>query len=189
VFATIAPALFGLLGTVVGGLLTFLQQERNGRETRASESRERANEQQEKWRETRRQAAVEFVGQVDRLSDRTREYWASLDDDSLDAESREAIKAAYLDAWRVLVGGFASFQITVSPELNEAGTKLRNAVTAYTEAVEAIAASNRRTQKATDESVRTQDEAWNARRQFIAVAHTDLEVRDSPYAEAGGRTR
>lgn len=184
VFTTIAPALFGLAGTLVGGLLTFVQQERSGRATRLSETTLRDSELYESRREARRQAAADFLGQVDRLTDRTREFWASLDDQSMGVVARKGTRAAYLDAWRDLVAGFASFQITVNPGLSSVGAELRNAVTTYTDAVEEVAEPEGVTQQASKRAERAQAAVWAARRAFIAAAHADLEsVAGSHVAE------
>jgi hypothetical protein len=174
-FESIAPAFFGLLGTLVGGLLTYRQQTLQGRQTQRHEAESRAVEIGEGWRKTRLQAAVEFINRADRLVDSTREYWTALDARVTSTELQRA-KDAYLTDWRRLVADFASFQLTVTPDLNEAGSSLRNAVKDYTVAVDAVAGADNAAARAKAARAAEQghDTIWELRREFIGVAQREL---------------
>ncbi|SET22344.1 hypothetical protein [Geodermatophilus poikilotrophus] len=183
-FSIIAAGLFGLLGTTLGGYISYKQQKsaaqderanrkveqaRQWQQDRAAESERRAAEQQEKGREMRRQAAVAFVKQVDDLAESGRTYWVSLREKAHGPEL-ESARSAYLASWQTLASDFASFQLAVTAELNREGIALYGAARDYSVAIDEIA-DGRRTNAKAD---RAQDDLLEARRQFIRAAQHDL---------------
>ncbi len=183
-FSIIAAGFFGLLGTTLGGYISYKQQksaaqdqrenraaeqERQWRQDRAAESERRAAEQQEKWREMRRQAAVAFVKQIDDLAESGRTYWVSLQE-KVHGHELETARSAYLASWQTLASDFASFQLAVTAELNEEGIALYGAARDYSVAIDEIADGRRANAKAN----RAQDDLLEARRQFIRAAQRDL---------------
>ncbi|MGY2001721.1 hypothetical protein [Blastococcus sp. SYSU DS1024] len=191
-FSIIAAGLFGLLGTAVGGFISYLlqktaarqerenraaeqeiriaEQERQWRQELTTERDRRATEQQEKWREMRREAAVAFVKQIDDLAESGRAYWESLQDKTSGSEFERA-RSAYLTSWQTLASDFASFQLAVTEELNKEGVALYRAARDYSVAIDEVARGRRSNTKAD----RAQDDLLEARRQFIRAAQRELD--------------
>lgn len=170
-FLAIATGLFGLLGTVVGGVISYKLQTHQAVQARSIERERRADEDQTAWREHRRQASVEFVNRVDHLAESGREVCCSLGDAVSDDERQRSMDA-YLADWRTLASGFAAFQLAVTAALNAQAAELYNAARDYSVAVDERVAGRKDGTKAD----RAQDALREARRLFIAAAQEDLRV-------------
>jgi uncharacterized membrane protein len=185
VLSILSTGLIGLLGTLLGGWLTYQQQQATARrdhekwkrEHRADEQR-RAIERDDARREMRRSAAVAFVRHVDAHREACRAYWDAVDRQAPEADLTTA-RNAYVNSWDALALELAAFQLAASPDVSVEGGALYNAVRDYSEAVDRVARDVRGAGKHA-ESV--QEALFVARRRFISAAQGDLAAKDAAHA-------
>jgi hypothetical protein len=168
-FEVIAAAVSALLGTVLGasitGFLSLRSKQVELHHARASERFQR----DERWRETRRNAAARLLTDVDQLYDKGLEVYEAFRTGA-SQQKKQAAHAAHLSAWNAVAVGLADLQLAGPQDLSEQADKFRRAAGKYSSTLDDLV----QTGQGLEAAGKQHDALMRARRDFVAMALTTL---------------
>ncbi len=167
-------ALFGLFGTLIGGLITWAGQWHNARVERQREEQRQIVERQQHREELRRQAYLRFLGTADEFQESARDI-TQLISMGQDGDGRVQAEERYLVAWRALDSSLAEVQLAGPQGVSDSAGRLYNAAAEYSNAVDTYLRKTRHSSKEDEARESLRDVLLEARKAFPIDARRAIE--------------
>ena len=171
--SSLVAALFGIIGTAVGGVITLLGQWSTDR---GAIRRERAA-RLEARAERRRESVIDYVAKIDAFHENARLVLDVQRPRQSDAVVERA-RSGYDDAWRVLSVSLGPTQIAGPEAVSDAAGRLEKSAVNFANAIDTYLRSGHWTQVGQDERDDLENTMIAARREFVAIARTSVELVD-----------
>ena len=163
--------MFGLLGTLVGGLITWFGQWHSSR----VERRRQEIQLQQQRADLRRQAYLRFLNSADEFQEHARDITAVIGV-GRDGDVRRQAEERYLLGWRQLNSCLAEAQIAGPRQVSEEAGRLYSAAAAYSNAVDNYIRETPQGNRGKAQRESLEDAMIEARRVFAVEARQAIDL-------------